>query len=109
LYSIVIPISKPIIATVVLWRAVWHWNSWFDVMLYIKDYDKMALQYVLRRIVIEGASDAMNVMLESATEIIPPENIKAATIIFSTIPILIVYPFLQRYFVKGVMVGSVKG
>lgn len=109
LAAIVVPISKPILATVVLWRAVWHWNAWFDVMLYIKSYGDMTLQYILRRIVIEGASDAMNAMMESVTAVIPPENIKAASIIFSTVPILMVYPFLQRYFVKGVMVGSLKG
>ena len=109
LFSIIAPISMPIIATVILWTAVWHWNAWFDVLLYIKDYDKMVLQYVLRRIVIEGASDTMNVMMESVNEIVPAESIKAAAIIFSTIPILIVYPFLQKYFVKGIMVGSLKG
>lgn len=109
LFQIVLPVSAPVVATVILWAAVWHWNSWFDALLYISDYSKMVLQLVLRRIVIEGAADAMGAMMESTDTFISPEVLKAASIIFTTIPILCVYPFLQKHFVKGIMVGSLKG
>lgn len=108
LFRIVVPISLPIIATVVLWTAVWHWNSWFDAMIYISTQSKQVLQLVLRRIVIEGTASAMSVSMDQADSVSNPDMIKAATIIVSTLPILCVYPFLQKYFVKGIVVGSVK-
>lgn len=109
LVLIILPISGPIIATIVLWTAVWHWNSWFDALLYAQKYKNTVLQMVLRRIVIEGTAESISVATESAETIANPDIIKAATIIFSTAPILIIYPFLQKYFVKGVVVGAVKG
>jgi putative aldouronate transport system permease protein len=109
LTRIIIPISKPIIATVTLWVAVWHWNSWFDSLIYIQDPRKQVLQIVLRRIVLEGSSQMTDLLVQEDQEVINPETIKAATTIVATVPILMVYPFLQKYFVKGVMVGSLKG
>ena len=109
LWRIIIPISKPIIATVTLWVAVWHWNSWFDSMIYIQDMDKQVLQIMLRRIVLEGTSKMTDMAMMAEDEFVNPETIKAATVIVATTPILLVYPFLQKYFVKGVMVGSLKG
>lgn len=109
LFKIIIPISKPIIATIVLWTAVWHWNSWFDAMLYIQNQDKQVIQMILRRIVMEGTADAMNMTSDDINTVANPDMLKAATIMVSTIPILCVYPFLQKYFVKGMIVGSVKG
>ncbi len=110
LFRIVIPLSMSIIATVALWTAVALWNSWFPCLLYIRDTDKYVLQVVLRRIILEGSSEFINFEATSGTTIEPAaESIKAATVIVTILPIMCVYPFLQKYFVKGVMVGSLKG
>ncbi len=106
LFQIAVPISMPIIATVVLWTVVGHWNAWFDGMLYITDSKKQVLQTVLRQIVIAGQLASLeNQMGLSAS----PDAVKAATIVFATAPVIAFYPFVQKYFVKGVMVGSLKG
>ncbi|MGI5894816.1 MAG: carbohydrate ABC transporter permease [Candidatus Merdivicinus sp.] len=111
LFSIIMPLSKPIIATLALWVAVDNWNAWFDCLLYITNSDIQVLQLVMRRIVLEGSAEYVNISTVevSSNQAIMPESIKAATIMVTTIPILIVYPFIQKYFVKGVMVGSLKG
>jgi putative aldouronate transport system permease protein len=108
LFSLVIPLSKPVLATLALWTAVGHWNAWFDALLYMQDPGKVVLQLYLRRLVItnEGTGDAL---LSIPVEEQPHETLKAAVIMFTALPILMVYPFLQKYFVKGVMVGSLKG
>ncbi|WP_145022361.1 carbohydrate ABC transporter permease [Paenibacillus sp. Y412MC10] len=105
LFTLVIPLSKPVLATLALWSAVGHWNAWFDAMLYLQDQSLIVLQLFLRRLVITsegGAILTVDEMFKTA------ETIKAATIMFTALPILIVYPFLQKYFVKGTMVGSLK-
>jgi putative aldouronate transport system permease protein len=109
LYRIIVPISMPIVATVVLWTAVWHWNSWFDAMIYIQTQDKQVIQIILRHIVMDGTRASMNLVTDNSNTMSNPDMIKAATIMVSTIPILCVYPFLQKYFVKGITIGSVKG
>lgn len=110
LFSIILPLSKPILATVGLWMAVNQWNSWFDGLLYIQDTDKMVLQTYLRRLVIENNTQEMQAMMDqTGGQDVVPESIKAATIMLATIPILVVYPFLQKYFTKGIFIGSVKG
>ena len=108
LFSIMYPVSKPVLMTVALWVAVGHWNSWYDCLVYIRDTNKFVLQIVLRRIVLLGARQMMEA---GVTEDIVgnPDGLKAAAIFVTTIPILCVYPFIQKYFVKGVMVGSLKG
>ena len=110
LMHIILPISLPILATLALWCAVTHWNAWFDSMLYFSDPKKQVLQLVLRRIVLEGSADMM-ALNPSADEMstINPETVKAATTMVATLPIVLVYPFLQKYFVKGMIVGSLKG
>lgn len=109
LFLIIIPISLPIIATITLWVAVAHWNAWFDSLIYITTSSKQVLQVIMRRIVLEGTQDMMNPdALEEAMHV-NTETMKAATVMVTTIPILVVYPFIQKYFVKGVMVGSLKG
>lgn len=108
LFRIIFPIAKPIVATICLWTAVYHWNAFFDSMIYIADGDKHVLQMVLRRIVIEGSSTT-NEILGQETDTVSPGNIKAAAIMITSLPIIMVYPFAQKYFVKGVMVGSLKG
>ena len=111
--SIVLPLAKPILATVALWIAVGNWNAWFDVLLYITDEKMFTLQIVLRRIILTGTQQMLDMgnVSESALENMEssPEGLKAAAIFVATIPILCVYPFIQRYFVQGIMVGSLKG
>ncbi|MCU6708631.1 carbohydrate ABC transporter permease [Paenibacillus sp. J5C_2022] len=110
LFQIVIPLSMPIVATLSLWTAVGHWNAWFDSMIYISDADKHVLQVVLRRIVLEGTQDMMDLNAMADEDLVAnPETIKATTVMVATIPIIMVYPFVQKYFVKGMMIGSLKG
>ncbi len=110
LFSIYIPLSKPVLATVALWSAVGHWNAWFDALLYITDDSKQVLQtFLLQRIVIESGTQMMELGITD-TEVLQftGETIKAATIIVTILPIICVYPFVQKYFVKGIMLGGVK-
>ncbi|WP_262676359.1 carbohydrate ABC transporter permease [Paenibacillus sp. J5C2022] len=110
LFKIIIPISMPIIATLTLWTAVAHWNAWFDSMIYMTDTKKHVLQVVMRRVVLEGTQDMVDVnTLDDSNATVNPETIKAATVMVTIIPIIMFYPFLQKYFVKGVLVGSLKG
>ncbi len=110
----VLPLSKPILATVALWLVVGHWNSWFDVLIYINDDTKFTLQIVLRRIIITGSKEILDTsaaasaaQMESAA--VSSEGLKAASIYVATLPILCAYPFVQKFFVKGIMIGSLKG
>ncbi|MGI6725379.1 MAG: carbohydrate ABC transporter permease [Christensenellales bacterium] len=105
LFRIVIPVITPIIACLALWGVVGHWNAWFDSMLYIRDMDKQVLQTVVQKFTRAGGE------LDRAktTEEIPPETLKAAIIFTATFPVLVAYPFFQRFFVKGILVGSLKG
>ena len=114
LLRIVLPLSMPIIATIGLWYAVQHWNAWFDALIYLFDPKKLPLQPILRSILARGAGDYSEYgdfakMIEEDLELPPTEALKAGMIMVTTVPILLVYPFIQRYFVKGVMVGGVKG
>jgi putative aldouronate transport system permease protein len=103
-------LSKPVLATVALWTMVMHWNSWFDGLIYITDDKKQILQIFLRRIVVEGnAALVERGMVNPDATQFTPETLKAATIIVTIVPILLVYPFLQKYFVKGIVLGGVKG
>lgn len=108
LCKIVLPLSKPIMATMTLFYAVQHWNSYFPSMLYLNDSRKYPLQIILRDIVIQGEMTDQGGDITSAINIVAT-NYKYAVIIISVIPILLVYPLLQKYFTKGVMVGAVKG
>lgn len=110
LFRIYIPLSMPVLATVSLWLAVGLWNSFFAPLLYLAERSKYTLQVVLRDIVLANSAIAygMEARVEDDVETFP-ESIRNATILFSTIPILLVYPFLQKYFIKGVLVGAVKG
>lgn len=106
-FRIIMPLSMPIIAILVLWTAVGHWNAWFDAMIYCPKPESVVLQLYLRRMIVEPANEAM--IYEAATDSTTQETIKSATIMVAVLPILCVYPFLQKYFVKGVMVGALKG
>ncbi|MBO9610533.1 MAG: carbohydrate ABC transporter permease [Paenibacillaceae bacterium] len=111
LFSLVMPMSKPILATVALWTAVAHWNAWFDALIYISDHKKMVLQLYLRKLIIENQDQEMQSIMLQATggAKMTAETVKAAVLMIATIPIVLVYPFLQKYFAKGLMVGSLKG
>lgn len=108
LAKIVLPLSLPIIATMGLFYSVGYWNTYFDALLYIQDPDKYTLQLRLRGLLFgEELNSAGN--LEGVGMQVMTQSLKMATVLVSTLPILVVYPWLQKYFVKGVMVGSVKG
>ncbi|MEK0314672.1 carbohydrate ABC transporter permease [Cohnella sp. 56] len=106
-----LPLSMPVLATVAMWNGVWHWNEFYDAMLFTNNDKLMTLQLYMMKLIKE--SD----MISANSQFIPPQarrafsvtTVRMAAIIISTIPILFVYPFMQRYFVTGIMVGSLKG
>ena len=106
--KIALPLSMPIIAIMTLFYGVDHWNSFFGAMLYLSDRDKFPLQLILREILLQNISSG-NVEGPAADQQIVGESIRYALIIVATVPILLVYPFIQKYFVKGVLVGAIKG
>ncbi|GIO56634.1 MULTISPECIES: carbohydrate ABC transporter permease [Paenibacillus] len=108
--SVVLPLSKPIIAVLVLMYAVGQWNAYFDALIYLRSADLFPLQLVLRSIIIQnnssgGTMDAMAMVQKQQLA----ELLKYALIVVATLPVLVIYPFVQRYFVQGMLVGSVKG
>ncbi len=107
-WQIVIPVSMPIIATMILFCTVYHWNAWFDALMYTRDQGLLVLQIYLRRLIINQDESMINAVLVT-TNAPPSESLKAAALIFTTVPILVVYPFLQKHFAQGILVGSVKG
>jgi len=111
LWKIVLPLSLPVLATFGLFYAVGHWNSYFGAMIYMSGArDKWPLQVLLREIIIHSNASAGDMAAMDPEFVQPPEqSIKMAVIVVSTVPIMCVYPFLQKYFVKGVMVGALKG
>lgn len=109
LIRIILPLSKAIIAVMVLFYGVGHWNSWFNAAIYLDDRAKYPLQLILREILISNDVSAMGNELGANDQEMISENIKYATIAVATLPIMCVYPFIQKYFVTGVMIGSVKG
>ncbi len=111
LFKIVLPLSTPVLATFALFYAVGHWNAFFNALIYISSPEKWPLQVLLRQIVmLSQLSMAEMSDLGSATEQIQnSQGIKMAVIVVATVPILCVYPFLQKYFAKGVMIGAIKG
>lgn len=106
LFRIYIPLAKPAIATISMFYAVRYWNDFFQALIYITDRKLYPLQLFLRDIVVEGVEMAELGDVFNATS---PESVKAAIIMFAMVPILLVYPFVQKYFVKGIMIGAVKG
>lgn len=105
---IIIPLSMPVIAVMILWYAVGHWNSYFSALIYLRDRELFPLQLVLREILISNSTDSMMTGAATGDRMDIGITIKYATIIVSTLPILILYPFLQKYFVHGVMIGALK-
>ena len=111
LVKLIIPFSVPVLATMVLFCAVAYWNSYFDAMLYISKAELKTLQVFLREIVLFSLNSINDSYVYDADSIMArsPEGIRAASIVAATLPILLVYPFLQRYYITGIMIGSVKG
>jgi putative aldouronate transport system permease protein len=106
---IVIPLSAPVLAAIGLFYAVAHWNDYFAAILYINSAEKFPIQVLLRLVVLGGATESYGAM-EGLDTVPPPQyTIQMATVVIATLPILIIYPFLQRYFVKGVLTGAIKG
>ncbi|CAH1190359.1 L-arabinose transport system permease protein AraQ [Paenibacillus auburnensis] len=109
LFRIILPLSMPVIATIALFYAVGFWNDYFGPMIYINDTALKTLQLYLQDVVMDAsAANAVNKSVDDLMNM-SPEGIRAATVVASTVPILFVYPFLQKYFIKGVLIGSVKG
>lgn len=108
IFKVILPLMKPTLAVLLLYYGVGHWNSWFPASIYIKDSDLLPVQNIIRAILIEnsnlGGSDVIGDQYNYYAE-----TIKYAAIIVTTVPILCIYPFLQKYFTKGVMIGAVKG
>jgi putative aldouronate transport system permease protein len=113
-FRIVIPISMPVIATFTLFHAVGYWNTWYNAMLFTNDPHLQTLQLILRRLVV--TQDTMGDMMNRYSQdqnanknLLYTEAIKMACVVVATVPILVVYPFLQKHFAKGVMIGALKG
>ena len=109
LVRIIVPLSKATMAVIALYYAVAHWNSWFNAMIFLTDRKLFPLQLILREILIQNDTSSMTQMVNIGESSFIGETIKYAVIIVSVVPILCVYPFVQKYFVKGVMIGAVKG
>lgn len=111
LVSIVLPLSKPILAVMTLFYAVGHWNAFFSALIYLRSEELFPLQYVLRNILILNATDPE--MMAASTQEMRDQGfqqvLKYAVIVAASLPVLLIYPFVQRHFVKGVMIGSLKG
>lgn len=109
--KIALPLSKPMLATIGLFYAVGHWNSWFDASIYINDYAKMPLQVLLKDTIVKFSQTNLNLGLASMNPASRPPSValRSALIVVTTLPIICVYPALQKYFVKGIMLGSIKG
>lgn len=108
LFRIILPLSMPIIATISLFYAVQRWNGFTDALYYINDSKLYPLQLKLRQLISLNMVDQLVMDSQSEENTAIPESIKSASLMFATVPILLVYPWLQKYFVKGVMVGSIK-
>ena len=111
LWQIILPLSKATVAVICLYYSVAHWNSWFNAMLYLNERELFPLQLILREILIQNDTTSMVTAMDvgAGDSSFVSETVKYAVIIVSVVPILCVYPFIQKYFTKGVMVGAVKG
>lgn len=107
--DIILPLCKPIVATLTLFYAIGHWNVFFNSILYIQDSSKYPLQVLLYQVLSVIGDDILNNSDMADTTVLIPENLKAATVIVTIVPIAMIYPFLQKYFVKGITLGSIKG
>jgi len=111
--KIVLPLSKPIMAVIALYYAVGHWNDFFTALIYLNDKELMPLQSFLRDLLMSNKMSLTNMQgldaAQAEAKMQLSQTLKYSAIIVSTVPVLCIYPFIQKYFVKGVMIGSVKG
>ena len=108
LVQIVLPLSKPILATMVLYYGVANWNSWFNALIYLRTRSRYPIQLILREILL--TSNALSMMGNMGDDMIDiSKTVQYATIVVVTLPVLCIYPLLQKYFVKGMITGAVKG
>jgi ABC-type glycerol-3-phosphate transport system permease component len=108
LWNITLPLSKAVLAVIALFYAVAHWNLFFNAILYIRDTNMWPIQVVLNQYVLQGSTLSAG-ELDPLASPPPPQTIQMAVVVIATVPILLVYPFLQRYFTKGVLTGAIKG
>lgn len=110
--QIIAPLSAPVLAVIALWQGVWQWNAWFDAMLYVPNVKLHPLAMLLRRVITENEVVETGLAIDASGHgsiVFSPQSLRMAMLIITTLPIVFVYPFLQRYFVKGVMIGAIKG
>jgi len=108
--KIILPLSMPAIAAFTLFFAIAHWNTYFNAVLYLNDTSKWTLQVLVKTMVIDASSNMTGSMAASTDDsVLPQETVRLASVVLAMVPILIVYPFLQKHFAKGVMLGSIKG
>ncbi|KRE92375.1 ABC transporter permease [Paenibacillus sp. Soil766] len=109
-YQIILPVSMPVVATIALFHGVYQWNDYFTGMIYINKSELQPIQTYLYRVVAQSSSNQMMAATTgSVAKTVSSQSIKLATMVVTTLPIVLVYPFLQKYFVKGFMIGSIKG
>jgi putative aldouronate transport system permease protein len=109
LWSVVLPLAKPLIAVIALMYAIGQWNSYFDALLYIRDSDLYPLQLVLRNILIVNSSGGTTDVVAGLERLQLSNLLRYSLIVIATVPVMLVYPFVARYFTKGVLIGAVKG
>ena len=109
LFKIIIPLIKPTLAVLLLYYGVGHWNAWFNASIYLRDNEKLPIQNIMRSILIANSNVLNSAASENDQVNQFAEAIKYSTIVLTTVPVLCIYPFVQKYFVKGVMIGAVKG
>ena len=106
----ILPLSKPALAAFTLFFAISHWNEYFTAVLYLTDTSKWTLQVLVKTMVLDASSNMTGSMAAfSGDQVLPQETVRLASVVLAMLPILVVYPFLQRHFAKGVMLGSIKG
>lgn len=110
-FRIIVPLSKPIFATIAIFAGVQQWNSWFDSMLFITNEKLWPMQTLLQKLLLESFSSSLQAQAQLAlgNHTTSPESLKMAMVMVSTIPIIVIYPLFQSYFIKGIMIGAVKG
>ena len=109
LWKVIVPLCKPALATFTLFHAVGHWNGYFNATMYINSRDKWPLMLIVREMVAESGTSMVHQSATAIEDLAQPFTLQMAIIIFTIIPILCVYPFVQKYFMKGMLMGSVKG
>lgn len=109
LFKILVPLTKATLAVIMLYYLVAHWNAWFNASIFLQDERLFPLQLVLREILIENSDEEMMIGVDTDSAYSVAESIKYAVIVVSVLPMMVLYPFLQKYFAKGVMIGAVKG